>query len=837
MQTQISTPKLHKYSLAPKLLIAIFTFLVMSLGGVFGQGAENFSNIPAATSSYANRTWTGNNGVTWSATDARTDQTVNSKAILIRNGSLTFGLTNAQSTSGISSLSLNAKAPFGSPDVGALQLVVNGSVISSKSTSGATTSSIVSYTWSDINVTNISTIVINQTVVSARIAIDDIQWTNYSPTPTVTGAATAAAFTTTFGTASTAQSFSVSGSNLTANLVATAPTGFEVSSNGTSYGSTATFSQTGGSASGTLYIRLSASAAVGSYNSQNIVLSSTGATSVNISTPSSGNEVTCTTGTYTGSSGGNWSTSSNWCGGSVPTSATNVTIPTGVTVTLDAATTTVANLTIDGTLEVAAGNQLTVDGTLTNNGIITLKTGATLDPGSSYAQAGNGVYNVEQYITGAGDATPSGRFWYVGSPVASATSNVYDAAGSNVVKGWNEAGNAWAEITDNTTSLAIGKGYYIRAGADATLNFTGGAFNDGAQSINLTRTGTTNSSRGFNLVSNPYPSYLDWDGVTRSSGVSSTIWYRTANALNVNVFDTYNASAGTGTNTNGAGALTQYIPPMQSYWVFVTPNNTTGTISFDNADRSHYQSGAQGLRSTAQDFPMYLRLNVEQGTNRDQIILYMKPEASSAYDEFDSDKMFLSGTPQLYTKIADKKLVINGMKSNKKQTSVPLFIDIPSTGLFTLHAEEFNVEDGLILLEDKQEQMMQDITLNDTYTFYATAGVCSNRFVIHFKMPNAVPTAQGPSNNWADDQTVFNEVGDVQITSDARGKVVITLEQTEDVKVEGVVQVTDANGRMVYNGALEGVQSTIQLNVPSGIYYLSVQTGNITENKKVFIQD
>jgi hypothetical protein len=406
------------------------------------------------------------------------------------------------------------------------------------------------------------------------------------------------------------------------------------------------------------------------------------------------------------------------------------------------------------------------------------------------------------------------------------------------VKGWNEVGNAWVEIPDNTTPLAVGKGYYVRAGTSTTLNFTGGAFNnEPSYTLNLTRTGTTNSNRGFNLVSNPYPSYLDLDGVTRSSGVSSTIWYRTANSSNANVFDTYNASGGTGTNTNGLGAVSRYIPPMQSFWVFVTPNNTTGTISFDNADRSHYQSGVQGLRSTAQDFPMFLRLNVEQGTNRDQIILYMKPEASSAYDEFDSDKMFLSGTPQLYTKITDKKLVINGMKNNKKQTSVPLFIYIPSTGLFTLHAEEFNVEEGLILLEDKQEQMMQDITLNDTYTFYATSGVCSNRFVIHFKMPNAVPTAQGPSNNWADDQTVFNEAGGVQITSDARGKVVIALEQTEDVKVEGMVQVTDANGRKVYNGTLDGVLSTIQLDVPSGIYYLTVQSGNITEKKKVFIQD
>ena len=111
-------------------------------------------------------------------------------------------------------------------------------------------------------------------------------------TPTITGAATSSVFTTTYGTASSAQNFSVSGSNLTGNLVATAPAGFEVSSDGTNYGSTATFGQSGGSASGTLRVRLAATAAAsGGYNSQNIVLASTGATSVNVTTPASGNSV------------------------------------------------------------------------------------------------------------------------------------------------------------------------------------------------------------------------------------------------------------------------------------------------------------------------------------------------------------------------------------------------------------------------------------------------------------------------------------------------------------------------------------------------------------------
>ncbi len=121
-------------------------------------------------------------------------------------------------------------------------------------------------------------------------------------TPSIIGSSTAAAFTTTYGTASTAQTFSVSGSNLSTDLVATAPTGYEVSADGTTYGVTATFTQTSGSASGSLRVRLATSAAVSgnNYNAQTIALTSTGATTVNITTAASGNVVSAKPLTITG---------------------------------------------------------------------------------------------------------------------------------------------------------------------------------------------------------------------------------------------------------------------------------------------------------------------------------------------------------------------------------------------------------------------------------------------------------------------------------------------------------------------------------------------------------
>ena len=135
-----------------------------------------------------------------------------------------------------------------------------------------------------------------------KIQIDNVAVTSTAAaTPTITGAATATAFSTTYGTASAAQSFNISGSGLSANITATAPTGFQVSSDGTNYGSTATFTQSSGSASGTLRVRLAATAVPGgTYNSQNITLTSTGATTVNIATASSGNSVSQKALTITG---------------------------------------------------------------------------------------------------------------------------------------------------------------------------------------------------------------------------------------------------------------------------------------------------------------------------------------------------------------------------------------------------------------------------------------------------------------------------------------------------------------------------------------------------------
>jgi hypothetical protein len=111
-----------------------------------------------------------------------------------------------------------------------------------------------------------------QTGNSSGIGLDNIS-VSVSGTPSISPNGSFVQFSTFAGTASASQSIGVAGSNLTAAITATAPTGIQVSSDGVSFGPTASLPTIGG----TLYARVAASAPGGEIASS-ITLSSAGAT-------------------------------------------------------------------------------------------------------------------------------------------------------------------------------------------------------------------------------------------------------------------------------------------------------------------------------------------------------------------------------------------------------------------------------------------------------------------------------------------------------------------------------------------------------------------------------
>ncbi|MBO9690076.1 endonuclease [Chryseobacterium sp.] len=131
---------------------------------------ESFETIPAASATYSTRSWS-NGGISWTATDARTDQTLNNKAITVRNGSLTSG----SSANGIGSLTVTTQLKFTGTN-GTFDVKVNGTTVGTIPYSA----SVATTTISNINISGNVTVSLVNNSTSNRVAIDDLAWTCYS---------------------------------------------------------------------------------------------------------------------------------------------------------------------------------------------------------------------------------------------------------------------------------------------------------------------------------------------------------------------------------------------------------------------------------------------------------------------------------------------------------------------------------------------------------------------------------------------------------------------------------------------------------------------------------
>ena len=141
-------------------------------------GLETFANYTNTGSSYVTNTFTGQDGSTWTAAACRGDIPVNGKAATIRNAAGAY-LRSGTITGGVGSLTFKYRRPF-------TGTVMSNKVLVTGSAGGytnyvtqvpSTTNEVLVFTAAVVNIEGDFTLVITNTVSSARIAIDDIEWT------------------------------------------------------------------------------------------------------------------------------------------------------------------------------------------------------------------------------------------------------------------------------------------------------------------------------------------------------------------------------------------------------------------------------------------------------------------------------------------------------------------------------------------------------------------------------------------------------------------------------------------------------------------------------------
>ena len=511
--------------------------------------------------------------------------------------------------------------------------------------------------------------------------------------------------------------------------------------------------------------------------------------------------------TWTGT--GVWNTPANWGGGSVPSTTADIIIMSG-TLTIDA-NVTVHNLTIQPGAKVTlnSGNTLTVTGNLTIQSDAT-GTGTFVDLNPTGGFTVIGTTHVQQYL-------PSGRNSYISSPVSAATTAALSTATS--VISYDEVHGTSAPWVTESGSLTPMKGYVsVNTTTSGVVTFSG-TLNTGTQTIAPTRT-AGQTKEGFNLVGNPYPSYVNWTDATKTN-LLTTMWYRTKNA-SAYVFDTYNATGGI-VISNGLTTVSNLIPPMQAFWVRVDVGQTSGTLGFTNTMRSHADVSNNSFKAPAAITQPLLRLQVSNGTNSDQAVVYFNDNASNGYDMFDSPKMMNENVsiPEIYTLAGSEQLAINGLNCVTSNQELPLGFTTGQSNTFSIKATETANFTGMnIYLRDNLLNTETELTNGGLYTFTSDATNTSSRFTIIFRSAS-IATGINPNAN-----------NGVWISTNANGQLVINGSITRETSIA----VYNELGQKLVSKKLISATKTLENQFVPGVYMVSVTNAGKSMTTRVIIK-
>lgn len=243
--------------------------------------------------------------------------------------------------------------------------------------------------------------------------------------------------------------------------------------------------------------------------------------------------------------------------------------------------------------------------------------------------------------------------------------------------------------------------------------------------------------------------------------MEQTVWYRTKVGSAYH-FPTVNTTSGVATDVSGAANIvTRLIPPMQAFWVRTNTDNND--LVFTNAMRYHANATVGGnavsttpMKVVQSSNDLLVRINVSNGINQDQMVIYTNDNANDDFDVYDSRKMMNDNVniPDLYSVVGSEKLVINGLKTIAPDKEIELGFVSGKTGLFSINATELkNIPtDMYVAIKDKQQNTEFNLTSGQSYEFNSDAANDASRFSIIFR---SAGTTTSMNNNAQSRRNVY----------------------------------------------------------------------------------
>jgi hypothetical protein len=389
--------------------------------------------------------------------------------------------------------------------------------------------------------------------------------------------------------------------------------------------------------------------------------------------------------------------------------------------------------------------------------------------------------------------------WNGVSPYGPSTFNTSTTGGGNFYF-FNAATNSWTKPTSLSQSLPAGTGAQVWFGISAF--FSGGRNTWSA-------TGTPNvgnfampvaSVAGFQLLSNPYPSTIDWD---------SPNWTKTNINNATYIYDWVNRRYRTyvnGIQTNGGS---RYLPTAQAF--FVQSSTASPVLTATEAVKVTNQLS---LLRTESNVSGLIRFEIANNGVTDEMVIANRTTATAAFESnFDAQKMmnptaniFVSG--QINQGIASLNL--------NEVNAIPFTIQSTNSGVVTLRTTEISGLEGYTFnLFNEQTGELLPYTGTETYSFNVTANQT-------YRMQLRVGSVTGIETFKANVFEVYPNPATQKVTIRTQG--------------EGTISLTNSIGQVVLTQPINGAETINLTKLAKGIYTIKLSQANGITTQKLVVE-
>lgn len=506
-----------------------------------------------------------------------------------------------------------------------------------------------------------------------------------------------------------------------------------------------------------------------------------------------------------------------------------------------------------------AGNALNINNTLDITGGATFNTNNNVTLVSTNALKGRladitngtlgGNLTVQTFARGnttdwanlgiSGIQSQTFNNWYGQIPMAIEGSTTGVTSVSNTyfesVQSWFESSDTYDTTLTVTSPITPGKGYWVYLGT--ALNTTA----DMVWSVSGTPvTGNvsipvTSSGAGWNLVSNPYPSPIDWNnvmGVTGNAALVNDAYY----IYDAELGNTVSYVSGVATPASYQ-TMTNVIPMGQAFYVEAIGAGNLTVIESCKSDKNTNANELLKSNSNSNSISSLFRLNIDGGGYHDDAVIRFHSNATSSFDKaLDARKLYNSPGYVGYPGTWGKRTVIATQSNNEdysinslpyaqtQNAVIPVIARVYTTGQYTISGTDIQnlPPNACVILKDKLLNTTQDLRLG-SYICNIVDTTIASRFELTVCADVTADVKSQPS---------VQAASSILINKDAQG-IFVDFDFKNTTKAN--ITVTNILGQKIMDAKKVKVTNDnvyLDINVNDQLIFVTVETDNEKVTKK-----